>query len=266
MTATNKLREREEQSHSLLCVGLDSELSKIPSQFAHSHIPQYEFNKWIIEQTHEYVSSFKLNFAFYEARGAQGWTELSMTMDYLRTHHPAICTIADAKRGDIGNTNNGYVQGIFDELGFDAITLHPYLGQEALQPFLDRSDKISIILARTSNPGSPEFQDRMSDGKKLWEHVATQVATTWNKNENCMLVVGATYPDELAQIRSIVGEMTLLIPGIGAQGGDLKKTVTAGMNSQKKGMMISSSRSIIFSRTPNMEARKLRDAINDIIK
>lgn len=268
MNTLTKLYKREKKVNSLLCVGLDSDITKLPPEFAKSHIPQYEFNRWIIEQTHAYVSSYKPNFAFYEARGAQGWTELAMTMDYLHTHHPDIFTIADAKRGDIGNTNNGYVTAIFDELGFDAVTLHPYLGKEALQPFLDRKDKVSIILCKTSNPGSGEIQDQEIKNSKfkvqtVWEHVSHAVSEDWNANENCMLVAGATYPEEIAKIRKIVGDMTLLIPGIGAQGGDVKKTVQAGMNSQKAGMMINSARGIIFSRTPSMEARKLRDEINE---
>ncbi len=266
MTAHEKLRKRELKVSSLLCVGLDSDITKIPPEFQKSHTPQYEFNKWIIEQTHEYVSSYKPNFAFYEARGAQGWTELAMTMDYLHTHHPDIFTIADAKRGDIGNTNAGYVTAIFDELGFDAITLHPYLGQEALQPFLDRKDKVSIILCKTSNPGSGEIQNVkikiQKKEKQLWEIVAENVSQKWNANDNCMLVAGATYPAELAAIRSIVGDMPLLIPGIGAQGGDLEATVIAGKNSDHAGMLISSSRQIIFSSTPSTEARSLRDSIN----
>lgn len=258
-----KLDSRIRKVDSLLCVGLDSDRAKLPTRFQKEKYPQFAFNQWIIEQTHAYVSSYKPNLAFYEANGDQGMRELKMTIEYLTENHPGIFTIADAKRADIGNTNEGYVTSIFDWYGFDAITLHPYLGREALAPFLDRSDKTSIILCRTSNPGAPEIQDLVVGGKPLWEIVATKVVHEWNVNKNCMMVVGATYPDELSRIRTIAGEMTFLIPGIGAQGGDVKSTVQAGMDSSKGGVIISSSRSIIFSSSPGQEAKKLQETINE---
>jgi len=258
----DKYNQRAEKINSLLCVGLDSEFSKLPDKFKEKEFPQFEFNKWIIDQTADYVSAIKPNIAFYEARGDQGMKELKMTMDYIRQNYSDIFTICDAKRADIGSTNSGYVESIFDWLGFDAITLHPYLGKEALKPFLDRADKVSIILCRTSNPGASELQDLESEGKKLWQVVAEKISSEWNTNNNCMLVVGATYPDEMKVVRNIVGEMTLLVPGIGAQGGDVKATTEAGLNSQKKGLIISSSRAIIFSASPAEEAKKLRDEIN----
>src|SRR6185369_4973985 len=186
--------KRAKKINSLLCVGLDADFEKIPKRFLKKKFPQFEFNKWIIGETHEFAAAFKPNSAFYEARGEKGIAELKMTMDYLIKNHPDIFTILDAKRADIGNTNKGYVTSIFDWLGFDAVTINPYLGQEAVQSFLDRRDKCSIVLCRTSNPGAGEFQDLKVGGKTLWQIVAEKVSKKWNKNKNCMLVVGATYP------------------------------------------------------------------------
>jgi len=262
MSIVEKYETRAKAVKSLLCIGLDSHIERIPKRFQKSQTPQYDFNRWIIDQTHPYVSAYKPNTAFYEARGAQGWHELELTMTYLRHKHPDIFTVCDAKRADIGNTNQGYVQAIFDHLGFDAVTLQPYLGKEALQPFLDRADKGCIILCRTSNPGSGELQSLKTDGKPLWQLIAERVYSDWNTNNNCMLVVGATYPDELRQIRTLVGNMTLLIPGIGVQGGHLEATVKYGVNRNGMGIMINSSRGIIFSDDPAQAARELRDGIN----
>ena len=248
----DKFNNRAEKINSLLCVGLDTVAEN-----------QFEFNKKIIEQTHEFAAAYKPNAAFYEARGSKGLDELKKTMDYLHENHPDIFTIYDAKRADIGSTNKGYVAAIFDWLGFDAITLHPYFGKEALEPFLEREDKVSIILCRTSNPGAGEFQDLESGGKSFWQIVAEKVSIDWNASNNCMLVVGATYPNEMKKVREIAGDMTFLVPGIGAQGGDVKAAVESGLNSQKKGMIINSSRGIILAEDPAAEARKLRDEIND---
>lgn len=248
---------------SLLCIGLDSDFGKLPKRFYDEQFPQFEFNKWIIDQTHEYVSAYKPNLAFYEAQGMQGWHELKLTLDYLEEKHPKIFTIADAKRADIGSTNEGYVSAIFDRLGFDAVTLNPYLGEEALRPFLDRKDKTSIILCKTSNPGSGEFQD-LEVGKKnqpVWQVVAERVAKKWNKAGNCMLVVGATYPKELAIVRNIVGEMTILVPGIGAQGGELQQVLANGLTKDKTGLLINVGRSIIFSNDPGREAEKFNSSV-----
>jgi orotidine-5'-phosphate decarboxylase len=225
--------------------------------------PQFEFNKWIIDQTHEYAAAYKPNSAFYEARGDQGIRELKMTMEYLISNYPDIVTILDAKRGDIGNTNNGYIEFIFDWLGFDAFTVHPYMGQESVQPILDRSDKCPIILCRTSNPGSGDLQDLEVEGKPLWQIVAEKVSTKWNTNDNCMLVVGATYPEEMKKIRSIVGDMTFLVPGIGAQGGDIKSVIESGADQNGRGLIINSGRAIIFVESPKVEAQKLRDQIRE---
>ena len=261
MNIIEKYNRRAEKINSLLCVGLDADFSKIPERFLKMEFPQFEFNKWIIGETHEYSAAFKANSAFYEARGDRGIRELKMTMEYLREKHPDVFLICDCKRADIGNTNQGYVDSFFDWYGFDAITLHPYLGEEALRPFLDRKDKGCIILCRTSNPGAGELQDLSVGGKPIWQIVAEKVFEDWNKNYNCLLVVGATYPEEMKKIREIAGEMTFLVPGVGAQGGDVKAVMEAGQNSAGLGLIINSSRCIIFADNPKEEARKLCEEI-----
>jgi orotidine-5'-phosphate decarboxylase len=258
----DKYNRRVDQIDSLLCVGLDSEFSRLPDRFKADDVPQFAFNRWVIDQTHPYTSAYKPNMAFYEARGEAGLTALARTLDYLRTHHPDILTICDAKRADIGSTNQGYVEAIFDRLGFDAVTLNPYLGREALEPFLARADKGCILLCRTSNPGAGELQDLDIGGQPLWQVVAERVRDHWNARGNCMLVAGATYPGELRRIRELVGDMLLLVPGIGAQGGDVEETVRAGRTPDGGGMIINSSRGIIFADDPATAARTLRDTIN----
>ncbi len=262
MNIIKKFNDRAKKANSLVCVGLDSELSKLPKKFKVSKTPQFDFNKWIIDQTHQSVAAYKPNIAFYEARGDQGIRELKMTMGYLKKRHSDIFTICDCKRADIGNTNQGYVDSLFDWLGFDAITLHPYLGGEALKPFLSRKDKGCVILCRTSNPGAGELQDLMVNKKPIWQIVAEKVRDEWNQNNNCMVVVGATYPAEMKKIRSTIGDMTFLVPGIGAQGGSVKETVKAGLNSKGMGIIINSARGIIFSNNPKQETIRLRDEIN----
>ncbi len=243
-------------------MGLDSELEKIPGPLRADKTPQFSFNKAIIEATHDLVCAFKPGSAFYEARGTQGIAELKMTCDYIREKYPEIVLISDAKRADIGSTNAYYAEYVFDYLGADAVTLHPYLGQEALRPFLDRKEKGSIILCRTSNPGAGELQDLQINGKPLYQVVAQKVAKEWNANGNCSLVVGATYPTELAIVRRIVGDMPLLVPGIGTQGGDISETMKAGLDSKHAGMVINSSRAIIFAADVRAAALAMRDSIN----
>jgi orotidine-5'-phosphate decarboxylase len=257
-----KYNARVSRVNSLLCVGLDSRAEQLPERFSADPHPQFAFNRWIIEQTHSFVSAYKPNMAFYEARGEAGWADLALTMTYLREHHPDILTICDAKRGDIDSTNEGYARAVFDWLGCDAVTLQPYLGGEALAPFLNRADKGCIILCRTSNRSAGEFQDLRIGDKPLWQAVAERVRDGWNARGNCMLVVGATYPDELRQVRALVGEMPLLVPGIGAQGGDLERAVRAGQTSDGRGLILNVSRDVIFSETPAEQARRYRDEIN----
>ena len=260
MSVIDKYNQRAAQS--LLCVGLDSTVSRMPERFRNEAHPQFTFNRWIIEQTHPYVSAYKPNIAFYEARGDEGLRDLKLTIEYLCDEHPDILTICDAKRGDMDSTSVGYVAEIFDWLGFDAVTLNPYLGRDSLQPFLDQAEKGCIILCRTSNPDSGELQNLLVEGKPLWQIVAEKVHGEWNSNGNCMLVTGATYPDELRQVRAIVGDMTLLVPGIGAQGGSVEAVLRAGLNSEGKGLIINAARSVIFADDPGAEARKLNAEIN----
>lgn len=257
-----KFNKRADAINSLLCVGLDAKYESLPELFKRAEHPQFEFNKYIIGQTHEFAAAYKCNSAFYESRGSEGYAELKMTLDFLRREHPDIMTICDCKRGDTENTNESYAQSLFDWFGFDAVTLNPYMGRESLKPFLKRSDKISMILCRTSNPGAPEIQDLVIEGKPLWHHIAEKVVSEWNENGNCMLVVGATYPDEMKEIRKIAGDMTFLVPGFGVQNGNIEAVMGSGLNHEKKGLIINSSRGIIFAEHPAEEAKKLRDSIN----
>ena len=259
MSAILKYRQRAEAVNSLVCVGLDSDPAKIPPRFGDDVVA---FNQWIIEVTHPFACAYKPNIAFYEARGADGWRDLQQTVDYLRVNHPDILIICDAKRSDNSTSNAGYVTAIFDQLGCDAVTLHPYMGLQSLAPFLQRVDKGCIILCRTSNPGDDELQNLLVDDKPLWRIVAEKVRDEWNANGNCMLVVGATHPQELAQVRQIVGDMPLLVPGVGAQGGDVHNAVRAGIGSHGGGLIINASRSIIYADDPAAAAKQLRDAIN----
>ncbi len=263
MNFQQKLDKIVKKNNSLVCIGLDSDYEKIPAYLKKKKQPIFQFNKAIIDTTNDLVCAYKPNSAFYEAMGDEGVKQLKMTCDYLKTEHPIIPVILDAKRADIGNTNQGYVRYAFDYLGVDAITLHPYLGKEAIEPFLQKKDKGIIILCKTSNVGAGELQDLIINKRPLYKLVAQKVTKEWNKNKNCLLVVGATYPKDLKEVRKIVGDdMTLLIPGVGAQGGDLEKTVRAGLNSKKAGIIINSSRGIIFAKDPREETIRLKNEIN----
>lgn len=242
-----------------VCVGLDTDFYKIPqSMRKESDIlegrPVYDhtatmlaFNKAIIDATRDIVCAYKPNIAFYENYGPEGLLVLRQTISYIRKVAPEVPIILDAKRGDIGNTNDGYIKMAFSLMDADAITVHPYMGKESLTPFLSQADKGVFVLCRTSNPGAGEFQNLNVNGKPLYRVVAKKVAEEWNDFGNCGLVVGATFPGELATIRSSVGDIPILIPGIGAQGGDLEKTVKAGKDSQGQGMIINASRSILYA-------------------
>lgn len=260
-----------------VCVGLDSEFGKIPESThvggnecaVHEGNTVVAFNRAIVEATKDLVCAYKPNVAFYEAHGAEGIAALQRTIADIHAIAPNVPVILDAKRADFGNTNAGYVDAAFGFFRADAITVHPYLGAEALQPFLTRAEKGIIVLCRTSNPGAGEFQDLSVNGEPLYRFVARRVASKWNKGGNCALVVGATYPDELREVRGLVGDMPILIPGIGAQGGDVEKVVSAGKNSRGQGMIINSSRGIIFAskgadfaEAARRETEKLRNLIN----
>jgi orotidine-5'-phosphate decarboxylase len=272
-----QLLEAQWSRGNFVCVGLDSEFGKIP-EFARRSGNECDvsvantivaFNRAVVEATKDLVCAYKPNAAFYEAHGVEGIGALQRTIADIHAIAPDVPVILDAKRADIGNTNAGYVDAAFGFLQADAITVHPYLGAEALQPFLARAEKGVIVLCRTSNPGAGEFQDLSVNGEPLYRFVARRVASEWNKNGNCSLVVGATYPDELREVRGLVGDMPILIPGIGAQGGDVEKTVSAGKDSRGYGMIINSSRGIIFAskgadfaEAARRETEKLRDFIN----
>jgi len=253
------------QRDNLLCVGLDSDYEQLPVIIKAARPVEdalFHFNREIIDATYDFVCAYKPNAAFYEAQGEAGWRALSQTVRYVCETYPHIPVILDAKRGDIGSTNIGYVQSAFEYLGVDAITVHPYLGREALAPFLARREKGILVLVRTSNPGAGEFQD-MPIGpvrEPLYMVVARHVAQEWNTSGNCAIVVGATYPDELRRVRALVGDMPILIPGIGTQGGEVAATVKAGQDSRGQGMIISASRSIIFASKGNDFAVAARGA------
>lgn len=254
-----------------VCIGLDSDLDKIPEVVRNNISINtlsgiiVKFNRRIVDATHDLALAYKPNIAFYEAYGDQGWIALRETIRYIHEIAPSVPVILDAKRADIGNTNAGYVLMAFGNLKADAITVHPYLGREALMPFLNRKEKGIFVLCRTSNPGSGEFQDlhlAVERGKSLpfYQWLAHSVGKTWNKNGNCGLVVGATYPEELESVRILAGDLPILIPGIGAQGGDVEKTVKAGVDGNGSGMIINSSRGIIFASSGSDYAERAREA------
>lgn len=248
MDFRTKLDKAQDKNNSLLCVGLDTDLDKLPAGIRDIDSPFFVFNKAIIDATADLVCAFKPNSAFYEARGAAGIEELKLTCDYIVENYPEVPIILDFKRGDIGNTNDKYTEFAFEYLGVDAVTIQPYQGQAAVQSYLDYKDKGIVVLCRTSNDGSGEFQDLEVNGRKLYQQVAENVATKWNSNKNCLLVIGATYPDELKEVRQITGDdVTFLVPGIGAQGGDVKATLEAGLNKQGRGLIINSSRAILYA-------------------
>ena len=242
--------ERGWDNGRFVCVGLDTDYSKIPSflkERASVSVAIEKFNSIIVSVTKDVACAYKLNTAFYEAHGRDGIVALETTISHIHNRAPNVPVILDAKRGDIGNTNDGYIQSAFDLLKADAITVHPYLGKESLQKFLEQKDKGIIPLCLTSNAGYGEFQNLMVEGEPLYCHVARHIANEWNTNQNCAIVAGATHLKELQNVRKIVGDMPILIPGIGAQGGSLAETVLVGQDSRGKGMIINSSRGIIFA-------------------
>ena len=247
-----------------LAIGLDPDPGRIPESVAPGAAPAeqvVEFNRRIVEATAGLAAAYKPNSAFYEALGGEGFEALRETIAAIRRGAPGAAVILDAKRADIGSTNAGYVTAAFDQLGADAITVHPYLGGEALAPFLARSEKLVFVLARTSNPGAGEFQDLVADGVPLYRHVARAVAGSWNAAGNCGLVVGATYPDELRAVREDVpATMPILIPGAGAQGGDVAAVVAANREAGSDAYLIAASRSIVYASQGEDFAESARSA------
>jgi orotidine-5'-phosphate decarboxylase len=267
---TKELEFQIRQKKSFLCIGLDVDLHKIPSHLLTFEDPIFEFNKSIIDATHQLCVAYKPNTAFYEAYGIKGWQSLKKTINYLNEFYPEIFTIADAKRGDIGNTSSMYAKAFFEDLGFDSVTVAPYMGKDSVEPFLAFPNKHTILLALTSNEGAFDFQTKKVDENELYKQVL-QTSKTWKNSENLMYVVGATKADYFKEIRKIVPNAFLLVPGVGAQGGNLEDVCEFGLNSQI-GLLINSSREIIyasseidFAEKSKMKAKELQSAMEKIL-
>jgi orotidine-5'-phosphate decarboxylase len=262
-----RLSRAWKNNDSLVCVGLDPDTSRFPESIDSLDEPIFEFNKAIIDATHDLVCAYKPQIAHYSAESAE--MELESTISYIKSNYPEIPVILDAKRGDIGSTAQMYATEVFERYAADAVTVNPYLGFDSFEPFLNYKDRGVILLCRTSNPGAADLQDLIVDGAPLYEKVASLAAHKWNQHGNCLLVVGATWPEQMAKIRSIVGEMPLLVPGVGAQGGDVEQLVKAGQTKAGAGLIVSSSRAILyasngddFAEAARQETDKLRKLIN----
>lgn len=262
----DKIKEKE----SFLCVGLDTDIKRIPEHLLALEDPIFEFNKQIIDATHQYAVAYKPNTAFYEAQGSKGWESLQKTLAYIPSD---VFTIADAKRADIGNTSSMYARAFFENMNFDSVTVAPYMGSDSVKPFLAFENKWVILLAATSNPGGLDFQNLQvsNSGEKLYEQVIRK-SKEWGNANNLMYVVGATRPEALADIRKLVPEHFLLIPGVGAQGGDLNSVCKFGMNDQC-GLLVNSSRGIIytdstrdFGKASGVQAQKVQLEMADILQ
>jgi len=267
MSFMQALSQRWSTANSLVCVGLDPEPAKFPAKFAGDADAVFAFCRDIVDATAEFVCAFKPQIAHFAARGAED--ALARLVAHIHAAHPGIPVILDAKRGDIGSTAQHYATEAFDRYRADAVTANPYLGRDSVQPFLDRADKGVVILSHTSNPGAADFQDLLVDGRPLYQHVAERIAHDWNGHGNCALVVGATWPEQLREVRAIVGDMPLLIPGVGAQGGDVEAVVKNGLAADGAGLLVSSSRAILYASNGDdyaeaamSAAKALRDEIN----
>ena len=254
----DRLAASWERSNSLVCVGLDPEIERLPPDIAMQPSPIFQFNKAIIDATADLVCAYKPQFAHYAAYEAED--QLERTIEYIHRSYPGIPVILDSKRGDVGNTATRYAIEAFERYGADAVTVNPYLGGDSLEPFLQYEDKGVIILCRTSNPGGRDLQDLDVAGRKLYQVVAEMTARQWNSRGNCLLVVGATQPRELAEVRDIVGTMPFLVPGVGAQGGDVAAAVANGQTPDGTGLIISSSRGILYAGSDNHFATAARAA------
>lgn len=259
MDFTAKIKKQIEKNNSLLCVGLDTDISKIPAKFKKSKIPIFEFNKWIIDKTASYVAVYKPNIAFYEAEGIEGLKQLKMTMDYIHKEYSNIPVILDAKRADIPNTATYYARAIFDYWNADATTVYPQLGIDSIIPYLKYKNGLTFLLLKTSNPDSGMFQDLKVGEKPYYLFVAEKLAKL---TYQFGIFVGATYPKELKEIRKIFPNKIFLSAGIGAQSAEIEKAVTAGIDKNRKGILFNSSRSIIYAANPQKAAQSLRDEIN----
>jgi orotidine-5'-phosphate decarboxylase len=263
----DRLRQRWHEAGTLVCVGLDPEPAKFPARVKDDADAVLAFCRAIVDATADLACAFKPQIAHFAALGAED--ALQRLIAHIHAAHPGVPVILDSKRGDIGSTARNYAIEAFDRYGADAVTVNPYLGRDSLQPFLDRADKGVVILCRTSNAGAGDLQDLVVDGRPLYQHVAAKAAREWNANGNVALVVGATWPEQLRQVRTIVGEMPFLVPGVGAQGGDVEAVVANGRTRDGTGLLISSSRAILyasdgddFADAARGAARALRDAIN----
>jgi orotidine-5'-phosphate decarboxylase len=255
------------ENNSLLCVGLDPDPKRIPAEFLKEDFPLFSFNREIIDATAAEVCAFKPQVAYYSASGRE--RDLELTIEYIRNRYPHIPVILDAKRGDIGSTADMYAREAFVRYRVDAVTVNPYMGFDTIEPYLEWPGKGVIILCKTSNPGSGFLQDLQVNGEPIFELVARQAAIMWQQHQNVMLVVGATYPGQLKRVREIAGEMTFLVPGVGHQGADIGQVVKNGLNSNKRGLIISSSRGIIYAGTGGdfqkaaaAEAGRIKEEIN----
>ena len=254
---TTQLVAQIHQKKSFLCIGLDVDLTKIPPHLLQLEDPIFEFNKAIIDATHDLTVAYKPNTAFYEAYGIKGWQSLQKTINYINEKHPEIFTIADAKRGDIGNTSSMYAKAFLEDLNFDSVTVAPYMGKDSVAPFLAFENKHTILLALTSNEGAYDFQTLTANQKPLYQQVL-ETSITWKNSQNLMYVVGATKAEYFAEIRKIVPDSFLLVPGVGAQGGSLSEVCKYGMNSVI-GLLINSSRAIIYASNEDNFAIKARE-------
>jgi len=253
---TQKLIDQIQLKKSFLCVGLDVDLTKIPKHLLETEDPIFEFNKAIIDATHDLAVSYKPNTAFYEAYGIKGWLSLEKIIRYINENYPNIFTIADAKRGDIGNTSSMYAKAFFEDLNFDSVTVAPYMGKDSVEPFLAFENKHTIMLALTSNEGAFDFQTLNVNGTELYKQVL-ETSKTWKNSHNLMYVVGATKAEYFTEIRKIVPDSFLLVPGVGAQGGSLSEVCKYGMNANV-GLLINSSRAIIYASNGIDFAEKAR--------
>jgi len=242
---TQQLIEQIRKKNSFLCIGLDVDLDKIPKHLLKEEDPIFAFNKSIIDATHYLCVAYKPNIAFYEAYGVNGWKTLERTINYLNKKHPEIFTIADAKRGDIGNTSSRYAKAFLEDLGFDSITVAPYMGRDSVEPFLEIRGKHTILLALTSNQGAFDFQTLKVNNQELYKEVI-KVSKTWKNSENLMYVIGATKAEFLTEIRKIIPDSFLLVPGVGAQGGSLQEVCKYGLN-KNVGLLVNSSRGVIYA-------------------
>ena len=268
---TQQLVTQIQLKKSFLCIGLDVDLTKIPSHLLKEEDPIFAFNKAIIDATHHLCVAYKPNTAFYEAYGIKGWKSLEKTIQYLNGHHPEIFTIADAKRGDIGNTSTMYAKAFFEDLAFDSVTVAPYMGKDSVEPFLAFENKHTIMLALTSNEGAFDFQTKNTDKKELYKTVI-ETSKSWKNSENLMYVVGATKAEYFKEIRHLTPNSFLLVPGIGAQGGNLQDVCKYGM-SENIGLLINSSRGIIyasndenFAKSAAIKASELQQEMQQILK